>query len=241
VRIVNEPAQATSHAPNGWSWTLLEGFRQGTQDALREVYRQHADAIARQLRYGFSFSSSGRAHRFVGYASAFELHDALHETFARAFEPQARLRYDGIRPYGPYLKAIARNVVLRAFRAREISFPMIGEEGDPGPTRHLADAAADSPEQIVGRRETRELVQGFLQTLEAQERTLLRLRFVEGKSQRDVAGLMGLGRQQVRSREEKLRERLVRYLRSRGEAGIVPAGACLSLLVTWATMAEGWR
>lgn len=221
---------------------MLRGFREGAPEALREVYRLHADEVARQLRHGFSFSSGGSVHRFVGYGSAFELHDVLHETFVRAFEPGARARYDGIRPYGPYLKAIARNVVLRAFRAREVLFPAIGEDGDgPAVIDVLAEPGAGSPEQQVARAEIRELVQTFLRELDPEEQMLLRMRFVEGKSQRDVATLMGLGRQQVRGREEKLRKRLVRYLQHRGEAGIVAGAAMVPLWMVGALVAEAWR
>ncbi|MCH9685148.1 MAG: hypothetical protein K0V04_27165, partial [Deltaproteobacteria bacterium] len=105
------PAQAQDTAPNGWSWSLLREFRAGQTHALGEVYRMHAKEVSTQLRHGFSFQTAGRHHRFVGYRSAFEMHDALHETFRRAFEPRAREGYDGLRPYGPYLRAIARNVV----------------------------------------------------------------------------------------------------------------------------------
>ncbi|MGB1013782.1 MAG: RNA polymerase sigma factor, partial [Nannocystaceae bacterium] len=103
-------------APNGWSRGLLKGFRAGEHQALTTVYREHADDIARILRRGFAFNSAGKKLRFVGYHSGFELHDALHETFRRAFEPRARDGYDGIRPYGPYLRTIARNIVLQTFR-----------------------------------------------------------------------------------------------------------------------------
>lgn len=231
-----------SQAPNGWTWSLLCGFREGSRDALHEVYRRHADEVARQLRYGFSFTSAGRAHRFVGYRSAFDLHDALHETFRRAFEPRARARYDGIRPYGPYLKAIARNVVLRTFRSREVLFPIMGDDHDASvPTEIIADADAPSAEQLVARGEIRELVQTFLQALEEGERTLLRLRFVEGRSQRDVAARLGLGRQQVRSREASLRRRLIRHLQRHGEAGLFPGLACLPVWGLWSTVAEVLR
>ena len=240
---MSEELQATSgEAPNGWPWGVLRGFREGRQEALHEVYRMHAEEVARQLRYGFSFTSSGRAHRFVGYGSAFELHDVLHETFLRAFEPSARMRYDGIRPYGPYLKAIARNIVLRGFRAREVLFPSIGDETEGLDSAQLLDEPSrDSPEQLVAREEVRQLVQEFLETLAPEDRTLLRLRFMQGLSQRDAAEQMGLGRQRVRGREEKLRKQLVRFLARRGETGLLPSVAILPGWAVWALLMEAWR
>jgi RNA polymerase sigma factor (sigma-70 family) len=236
---IHPQTERASLAPNGWHWSLLRGFREGRQAALREVYRLHADDVARQLRHGFSFTADGRTHRFVGYGSAFELHDVLHETFARAFDPGARARYDGIRPYGPYLKAIARNIVLRGFRAREVLFPSIDDDVESRGSVASTAANMASPEQLVAREQIRELVQAFLRSLAPDDRQLLRLRFIEGRSQRDVALELGLGRQQVRGREDKLRKQLVRYLQRRGEAGLVH-GALVPVWVLWALVVEVW-
>lgn len=218
-------------APNGWSWGLLRDFREGRTTALHEVYQRHAKEVTATLRYGFSFQASGRHHRFVGYRSAFELHDALHETFRRAFEPGSRERYDGLRPYGPYLRAIARNVVLRGFQSREVQFPEVREDGEArGSEIEVVDEVGETPEQEVGRAQVRAVVKRFLDTLGPDDRQLLELRFVEGKSQRDAADLLGLGRQQVRGREAKLRQQMLRFLRKQGEEGLVAAGLVLPLL-----------
>lgn len=217
-------------APNGWSWALLEGFRAGEPDALRDVYRRYAEGVSKQLRFGFSFESRGRAHRFVGYSSAFDLQDALHETFRRAFEPRAREGYDGIRPYGPYLRTIARNVVLRTFRKREISFPPVADDDDDKPAVTAWSDEGPSPEQSVASAQVQTLVRDFLGTLDTDSRRLLELRFIEGKSQRDAAEALGLGRQQVRSREVKLRGALVKYLEAQGESGLLSHSALVALL-----------
>ncbi len=212
---VSEPQLAPhDRAPNGWSWATLRGFRAGEPTALRDVYRAHADDIAKLLRFGFSFESSGRAHRFVGYSSAFELQDALHETFRRAFEPRAREGYDGVRPYAPYLRTIARNVVLRAFRAQRQLFPIADGGADDEGAVVLEDNAP-SPEHAALRRELDGIVREFMDGLPADDRRLLEVRFVEGLSQRDAADALGLGRQQVRSREARLRAALLAHLRTR--------------------------
>ena len=215
----------TQTSPDGWPRPLLDAFRAGRREALTEVYQLHAPDLARLLRLGFTFEAGGRAHRFVGYAGAFELQDALQETFRRAFEEGARLRYDGLRPYGPYLFAISRNVVLRTFRAREVLFPTTGEMA-------LVSAEPDgrsSPENALHREQVRRLVSRFLETLGADDRRLLSLRFIDGVAQRDAAEQLGIGRQRLRSREDKLRERLVIHLRAHG-ASAGPA-ADLALIV----------
>jgi RNA polymerase sigma-70 factor (ECF subfamily) len=211
-------------APNGWPWSLLRGFRDGDRAALTEVYAMHAEDLARFLRRGFGFESDGRRHVFVGYQSPFELQDALHETFRRAFEPRARQGYDGVRPYGPYVRAIARNVVLRTFRARVALFPLVDEEGGaPASAAQIEASATAGPEHVLQREQVRKLVARFLEGIAAEDRKLLELRFVEGKSQRDVAAVLGIGRQRLRGREAKLRERLIRHLREHGEAALIPA------------------
>ena len=234
-------ATADEAAPNGWPWSMLRGFRGGDPKALREVYRMYADEVGKQLRYGFSFESRGRTHRFVGYGGAFEFHDALHETFRRAFEPRARENYDGLRPYGPYLRAIARNVVLRTFRAREVLFPPVDDNGGMPSVAAATDDPGPSPEQAVARAQVREIVQRFLDTLDDEDRALCKVRFVDGKSQRDAAEILGLGRQQVRGRETKIRARLVEFLRARGEGGLVPRASALLWLGFASVLAEAWR
>jgi RNA polymerase sigma-70 factor (ECF subfamily) len=222
----------TDTAPNGWSQELLTGFRAGEREALTEVYRAHVREVVGLLRHGFSFESSGRARRFVGFGGAFEFQDALHETFRRAFEPRARDGYDGIRPYGPYLRTIARNVVLQRFRAREVLFP----EMEPTAGEGRADqgfvlaSPPPSPEAEAHRASVRALMDAFLSTLSATDRALVDARFVRGLSQREAAEELGLGRQRLRSREAKIRRRLLGYLRARGEGALVAGATSLALV-----------
>jgi RNA polymerase sigma factor (sigma-70 family) len=208
-------------APNGWPRALLSGFRAGEREALTAVYRMHAETVALLLRHGFSFESGGHRHRFAGYGSGFELQDALHETFRRAFEPRAREGYDGIRPYGAYVTTIARNLVLRTFRAREVLFPL-ESDAEPGVAPMLtAVDVGPTPERELHDRQVLELVERFLATLTPDDRRLIELRHVEGLSQRDAADALGLGRQRIRTREQAVRAKLLAYLREHGEAALV--------------------
>ncbi|PRQ08316.1 RNA polymerase sigma factor [Enhygromyxa salina] len=207
-------------APNGWSKDLLRGFKAGERAALTEVYRLHAESVALLLRHGFSFEASGTRHRFAGYGSGFELQDLLHETFRRAFEPRSRASYDGIRPYGAYVSTIARNLVLRSFRAREVLFPLADGEHPTAATLAPIDDGP-SPEREVHDAEVRELVAAFLASLDPEQRRLVQLRFVDGLSQRDAAEVLGLGRQRIRTSEKQLRRALLIYLREHGEATLI--------------------
>lgn len=217
-----KPTQADPQelAPNGWPRELLRGFKAGERAALTEVYRLHAEPVALLLRHGFSFESGATRHRFVGYGSGFELQDVLHETFRRAFEPRARTGYDGIRPYGAYVTTIARNLVLRSFRARVVLFPLA--DGEHPTTATLAPIdESPSPERELHDAEVRQLVAAFLATLEPDQQRLIQLRFVDGLSQRDASEALGLGRQRVRTSEKQLRRQLLVYLREHGETALI--------------------
>lgn len=218
------PSESPALAPNGWSRELLRGFKAGEREALTAVYRMHAQEVAGLLRHGFAFESGGQRRRFAGYASGFELQDALHETFRRAFEPSARDAYDGIRPFGAYVGTIARNLVLRSFRARETAFPIESGAIESGAIESGVHATVDlapSPEHAVHEEQVRALVARFLAQLEPDEQALVEARFVRGLSQRDAAEQLGLGRQRIRTREQTLRSKLLAYLREQGETALV--------------------
>lgn len=222
-------------APNGWPRSLLEGFRAGDPAALGEVYEQHAREVAVVLRNGFEFSSLGRRHRFVGYASTHDLQDALHETFRRAFEPRARRGYDGLRPYGPYVRTIARNVVLARFRKTARTFVPLDTTDAAGtsdiPTERGRSATLSddgiSPEQRIHDEQVKGLMESFLAKRDELERRLVALRFIEGRSQRDAAVALGLGRQRVRTLEQRLRRSLIDHLRASGAEDLLPTGLWL--------------
>src|SRR5262249_47400158 len=97
---------------------LLDGFRRGDQAALLAVYRHYVRDVARFLTRGFSFSSDGKPCMFRGFAGGYEIEAALQEVFRRAFEERARLAYNGIDPYRPYLLRIARNAVINDLKSR---------------------------------------------------------------------------------------------------------------------------
>jgi len=223
-------------APNGWPKALLREFRAGARDALTSVYELHAREIAGLLQRGFSFRTAGRDRRFAGFASAFDMQDALHETFRRAFEPRARDGYDGIRPYGPYLRTIARNVVLTRFRGREVLFPdvdvvEVDDDGVPVRRSPVHSDSLPSPERAVHHAQTKELVESFLASLCHEDRVLIECRFVEGLSQRQAAERLGVGRQRLRTREQRVKRKLLEYLHVRGESSLVEVTSVVACLI----------
>ncbi|MEO1233855.1 MAG: sigma-70 family RNA polymerase sigma factor [Myxococcota bacterium] len=205
---------------------LLVAFRAGEPEALTRVYRAFAPEIAKLLTGGFSFSSGGRDCRFHGARTTFELEDRLQEVFARAFSERARLGYDGLGPYGAYLRAIARRVVIDDFRRKEramVSFswepPERAAEGaaerPSDPLLGLFAPSAD-PEQDALRREMAEVVTEVVSELGAREQRVYRLRFVAERDHAFISAETGLSPSKIKTSEERIRKAFFSALRRRG-------------------------
>lgn len=185
----------------------MQCFREGDPETLGQVYRAHVEVLARALR-----AMAWRGRGFSQMKGALELENTVLETFARAFEPRARVAYDGVRPYGHFLVGIARNVLLEQARRREVSvglepFEELGEVPEEG----------EGLAQMLEDREVEGLLASFKEGLSSEERRLFELRFGEdGLAQEGAAEQLGLTRIQVRRRELGLKTRLLEFLQARG-------------------------
>jgi len=198
-----------------WEWDQerLRRFREGAPEVLGEVYRAHAEPLARALR-SVAFRGRGFAH----LQGALEVENTVLETFARAFEPRTRLAYDGVRPYAQFLMGIARNVVLEQSRSREVVAGLGPQDEGSTVDWELGAAAGrgESLEQQLEDQEVEALLVNFKQGLSPEERELFELRFTEGLAQESAAERVGLTRIQVRRREKGLKQRLLDFLQARG-------------------------
>jgi RNA polymerase sigma factor (sigma-70 family) len=175
---------------------LLEAFRAGEAPALERVYREYVDLVTDVVRRGTNFSGGGR----VGGVTGVDLYDLVQESFARAFSLKARLAYDGVRDYRPYLLTIVRNLLADWARKRGREVPSEAELEPPAPEEPWADPA------------TMAAVEAYVRDLEPPLDRLYEVRFVRGVSQAEAASEMGIGRQSVRTLEKRLREGLVARL-----------------------------
>jgi RNA polymerase sigma-70 factor (ECF subfamily) len=189
---------------------LLEAFRRGDTDAIRRVYRHYVNDVERFVRA--KLSTPGGVD--------FDLQrDVVQDIFIRAFSPNARLAFDGERPYKPYLLSISRNIVIDFVRKR-------GREGrhllfSDGPLEAGADMASSmsqerdqAPEDVHWDRcaeASREYVSG----LDALTQRFIQLRFREEMPQLDVADVLGITRWKVRSLEKRVQKGLRRYLKQK--------------------------
>lgn len=189
---------------------LLRAFRRGEARALEQVYRAYAPHVARYI--ACSFAAQARRTRSAG---AQDLEATHQETFLRAFSPRVRHAYDGRRPYEAYLNVMARSVAmdaLRSARRRARVSASLEVEGELGGS--LVEPL--TPEQSALQAERRALVRRFLELQAPGDRHLAELRFVEGLSQERVAAALGLSRQEVRTREARLRRALCHFLAAEG-------------------------
>jgi RNA polymerase sigma factor (sigma-70 family) len=206
---------------------LLDGFRRGEKWAIERVYHAYVGQVARVLQKGFSFVSGGVPQRFTGYASAWELETAVQDTFIQAFSPAARCAYDGLNPFGPYLLTIARNRAISQLRSETREQRRRGAlAAEPPPEAPL------SPEKAMLRREVQSLVAEFRETLPAELRRFLEVRYGEERNLLEAARELGLSRMRARLRDRKLRQLFVDFLARRGYLphGGLPRGVLTTLL-----------
>jgi RNA polymerase sigma-70 factor (ECF subfamily) len=200
---------------------LLEGFRAGKPEALRRVYDHYLARVHGQLRAGFSFSSDGRMMRFCGYREEFDVDNATQEVFARAFAPRARLAYDGLRPYGDYLMAIARNYVLNELRRTQALFVDETE---------ASAVPAPAMEEQIEERELDRLLAAFTSALDEREREYYEVRFTQARTQVDAAERLGVTRIVARRIEAKIKTALLDHLKTNGYLSSVPSAIAGALL-----------
>jgi RNA polymerase sigma factor (sigma-70 family) len=196
---------------------LLDAFRRGDRDALTAVYRRYVDDVDVLVRRGFVSEANG--HLYVpGVRDVEKERDLVQEVFARAFAETARLAFDGLRPYRPYLLRIAKNLLVDQLRKRKRTVA----EGSPTDAIDIDELlerngpVVEPLEEDLHFRALTEATRAFLGGLDEEARTLVALRFEEQKSQEEVAAQMGVTRRRVRTLEERVSRGLRGWLRKRG-------------------------
>jgi len=184
---------------------LLQRFRNGERAALEIVYRTYVERVAAIVRHGLRSPTQDDRPRVCRPE---DMGDLVQEIFMRAFAPAARTGFDGLRDYGPYLFALARNVMIdwarRAGREVPTDWPemeaLAGAQGDSS-----ADAELDPAVRAV--------VDKYLQGLDAELRAVHEARYLRGLTQEQGAATLGISRQSLRTLEQRLRTGLRRALK----------------------------
>jgi RNA polymerase sigma factor (sigma-70 family) len=189
---------------------LLDRFRRGERAALAAVFERYVDDVATLARRGFVIESSG--HVVVRGTGRDGEYDLVQETFAKAFATQARLGYDGVSPYRPYLLRITKNLMIDRYRAAQKDARTIALD-----TVEL-DALEPATEEPVDPlwQKLAAATAEYVATLDPMMRDFVRLRFDEGGSQESVAEALGCTRRKVRTMERDVQKQLRSWLKQRG-------------------------
>ena len=185
---------------------LVTAAKAGDYDAFEQLVNRYEHKI---YRLGLNITGNPE-----------DAEDVLQEAFLKAFENLPRFREDS--RFYTWLVRIAVNQALMKLRKRRsdklvsLDDP-IEEDGEFIP-RDFADWKP-SPEQLLGRTETREVLEKAIQDLPPSFRTVFTLRDVEGLSTEETADALDLSIPAVKSRllraRLQLRERLNRYFKNR--------------------------
>jgi RNA polymerase sigma factor (sigma-70 family) len=186
---------------------LRNRFYVGAPDALGKVYCEYVRKVERLLSTGFEIR--GRGIRVAGaYGQPDDVDDLVQNVFLRAFSEKGRRAYDGLRDYGPYLYAIARNVLVDWMRVRGREIPSQWAElevaMESGPVVEDTSPWAAPATMLV--------VEEYLAALPQDLREVHELRHEQCLSQEQAAERLGVGRQTLRRLERNLREGLAAAL-----------------------------
>ena len=187
---------------------LLDSFRAGTTDALSRIYNELVDDVFKLAALGFTTANGA----IRGERDPDEQRAVVQEVFVRAFSEAARLAYDGIRPYRPYLLTIARNVMIDRARTRSKELARTTEVDVDSIIADDAPIPGDVEESVELQRQ-RTRAAKYLVTLDAELRAFVHARFERELSQADTAAELGITRRRVRTLEARVTKGLRRFLK----------------------------
>jgi len=192
----------------------LDDFRAGRSPALERVFRSYGPYVLSILRRGFRTAQGGNVHGILDVEAQ---HELMQEVFVRALGPVLRGKYDGVRPYAAFLRAIVGNVMLEDARKRSNQLERsAGREPTEDEIQQMDHWSPGTPlpDQAVLAQEQQQLVRDYLGTLPPETQRFIQVRYSEGASQRDAADTLGLGRQTVRTMEKAVRDGLKAFAQS---------------------------
>lgn len=200
---------------------LLDAFRKGEEAALSEVYFHYVDFIDHLLRAGHFVSRVNR--NILGVHDEDGRKEIVQDVFVRAFSPQARDAYDGVRPYKKYLGMIARNALIDFWRRRNRDpLARVSEDIDPEYADHRI--AVEAGEENLEYQEKDSALhwqrcldasREYVNSLDPLMQAFVRSRFIDEQPQLTVAAKLELTRWKVRSMEKKVISGLRKYLKKK--------------------------
>ena len=176
-----------------------KAFKAGERWAMAAVYRTYLPLIRTVTTHGFG--------NFKGFFDPTDRDDAVQNIFAVAFSEKARLRYNGVDPYGSFLRGIAQNVV-RKMLDKKTRF-------DRRPESLHQESANVETEYI--NKETANILRTFrTNVIDEPDKTVLQRYFCDGTAEETLAKELGITRHSVRKSIAGLHKRMLKLLKSHG-------------------------
>ena len=138
--------------------------------------------------------------------------DAAHDIFLQLLQDLHQLRQPAAFP--AWIYRLSRREIGRHRRRAWLNRTLLGQAG-PVPGEVEVSSSGDGPEDLVGRAEAVRMVQDAMEDLSAQQREILVLCDLEGRSGPEVAQLLDLPEGTVRSRLRLGRAAFERRIRPR--------------------------
>lgn len=186
---------------------LVDGLRAGEPTAYESLVRAYGPRLLQVARR---------------YLDEDEARDALQEALVAAWKSIDR--FDGGAKISTWLHRIVVNAALMRIRKKSTKLEQATESLEPLlPTfledGHRADTASsgwgETPEQLLGRKETRSAVRESIAELPESYRTVIQLRDIEGFSGQETAEALGLSTTAVKVRLHRARQALRAVLEQR--------------------------
>lgn len=193
----------------GWieplEWSLLNGTADAFDGALSGAVSLDDGEVLDRLYRRYAPELRDYFRRFETREVSSD--DLVQETFLRVARYGAS--YDGIRPFRNWLFGIARNVGLAALSRRS----------DPEALDRVVLTAPGDPGTMYRTREALRELEAALGRLSESDREVIRLGRIEGRSYREVGGILGVTEGAVKVRVFRALNRLRELLRHMGNPG----------------------
>jgi RNA polymerase sigma-70 factor (ECF subfamily) len=186
-----QPAAPASR--NTTDETLVANVAEGNRLAMQLLFVRHHARVYRFLL------------RMVGNAAAAE--DLSSEVFLTVWQQAGR--FQARSSFSTWLLGIARNKALSELRGR------VGERCADGEGLEAADTAHD-PESAYSAKRRRELLRNCLTHLSHEHREIIDLVYYHDKSVREVAQILGIPNNTVKTRMFYARNKLSKLIAARG-------------------------
>ncbi|MCB0632333.1 MAG: sigma-70 family RNA polymerase sigma factor [Saprospiraceae bacterium] len=159
---------------------LWQQLRDGREDALERIYREHVDAL---LRYGYQFTTDTNL-----------IEDCVHDLFVNLWRNRQGLGpNDSIRPY--LLVALRRRIIRQTRQGMKIQHAPDAESMDFA-------AVPSIDEAIIGREisdEQAAQIKAAMAQLSKRQREALYLKYYEGLSYEEICEALEINYQSVRN------------------------------------------